>query len=162
MDIPQLIIVRYKRNATKDSNKIEEKKPKNILEAFLNDDVDPASQLVARYNGSEESSELLSSSPIQSSLFSFSGLGLQWGLPEGSFHPGGLFASVGHVGNMGFGISPNSPNSRDNNGGFKVPYTDLYVKYVSSPEGFRIVGVPELIDEEGVGLNLKSRLQILH
>ncbi|THG00375.1 hypothetical protein TEA_004024 [Camellia sinensis var. sinensis] len=28
-----------------------------MLEAFLNDDVDPASQLVARYNGSEESSE---------------------------------------------------------------------------------------------------------
>ncbi|CAL5362291.1 unnamed protein product [Camellia sinensis] len=53
-NIPQLIIVRYKRNATEDSNKIEEKKPKNILEAFLNDDVDPASQLVARYNGSEE------------------------------------------------------------------------------------------------------------
>ncbi|CAL5441758.1 unnamed protein product [Camellia sinensis] len=51
-DIPQLIIVRYKRNATKDSIKIEEKKPKNMLEAFLNDNVDPASQLVARYNGS--------------------------------------------------------------------------------------------------------------
>ena len=87
-------------------------------------------------------------------FFSSSGLGLQWSLPEGSFHPGGLFASVGLVGNMGFGISPNSPNSRDNNGGFKVPYTDLYVKYVSSPEGFRIVGVPELLDEEG---NLKKK-----
>ncbi|XP_028064836.1 uncharacterized protein LOC114267940 [Camellia sinensis] len=37
----------------------EEKKPKNMLEAFLNDDVDPASQLVARYNGSEESSEII-------------------------------------------------------------------------------------------------------
>ncbi|CAL5444909.1 unnamed protein product [Camellia sinensis] len=35
------------------------KKPKNMLEAFLNDDVDPASQLVARYNGSEESSEII-------------------------------------------------------------------------------------------------------
>ncbi|KAI7995370.1 hypothetical protein LOK49_LG11G01538 [Camellia lanceoleosa] len=87
-------------------------------------------------------------------FFSSSGLGLQWSLPDGSFHPGGLFASVGQVGNMGFGISPNSPNSRDNNDGFKVPYTDLYVKYVSSPEGFRIVGVPELIDEEG---NLKKK-----
>ncbi|CAL5362244.1 unnamed protein product [Camellia sinensis] len=59
IDIPQLIIVHYKRNATKDSIKIEEKKPKNILEAFLNDDVDPASQLVTRYNGSEESSEII-------------------------------------------------------------------------------------------------------
>ncbi|CAL5444891.1 unnamed protein product [Camellia sinensis] len=64
-DIPQLIIVRYKRNATKDSNKIEEKKPKNILEPFLNDDVDPASQLVARYNGSEESSEQSSSGSLR-------------------------------------------------------------------------------------------------
>ncbi|CAL5444861.1 unnamed protein product [Camellia sinensis] len=59
IDIPQLIIVCYKRNATEDSIKIEEKKPKNMLEAFLNDDVDPASQLVARYNGSEESSEII-------------------------------------------------------------------------------------------------------
>ncbi|GMQ10673.1 hypothetical protein CsSME_00053587 [Camellia sinensis var. sinensis] len=58
-DVPQLIIVRYKRNATEDSIKNEEKKPKNMLEAFLNDDVDPASQLVARYNGSEESSEII-------------------------------------------------------------------------------------------------------
>ncbi|XP_028115136.1 uncharacterized protein LOC114313023 [Camellia sinensis] len=58
-DVPQLIIVRYKRNATEDSIKNEEKKPKNMLEAFLNDDVDPASQLVARYNGSEESLEII-------------------------------------------------------------------------------------------------------
>ncbi|GFZ03568.1 hypothetical protein Acr_16g0001920 [Actinidia rufa] len=52
-DVPQLIIVRYKRDAIEESIKIE-KKPKNILEAFQNDDMDPASQLVARYNGSEE------------------------------------------------------------------------------------------------------------
>ncbi|XP_028056120.1 uncharacterized protein LOC114260243 isoform X2 [Camellia sinensis] len=57
-DVPQLIIVRYKRNATEDSIKIEEKKLKNMLEAFPNDDVDLASQLVARYNGSKESSEV--------------------------------------------------------------------------------------------------------
>ncbi|XP_028071928.1 uncharacterized protein LOC114274232 [Camellia sinensis] len=57
-DIPQLIIVCYKRNATEDSIKIVEKRPKNMLEAFLNDDVDLASQLVARYNSSEESSEV--------------------------------------------------------------------------------------------------------
>ncbi|KAI8543321.1 hypothetical protein RHMOL_Rhmol08G0207600 [Rhododendron molle] len=52
-DVPQLLIVRYKRNASEDSIKID-RKPKNILEAFHDDDVDPASQLVARYNGSEE------------------------------------------------------------------------------------------------------------
>ncbi|CAL5362257.1 unnamed protein product [Camellia sinensis] len=34
--------------------KLRGKKPKNMLEAFLNDDVDPASQLLVRYNGSEE------------------------------------------------------------------------------------------------------------
>ncbi|XP_057504244.1 adenine nucleotide transporter BT1, chloroplastic/mitochondrial-like [Actinidia eriantha] len=83
-----------------------------------------------------------------------SGLGIQWSLPEGSLHPGGLFASVGQMGNMGFGISPNPPNSQNsnnNNGGFKLPYTDLYVKYVSSAEGFRIGGVSE--EEE----NLKKK-----
>ncbi|CAL5362261.1 unnamed protein product [Camellia sinensis] len=58
-DVPQLIIVRYKMNATEDSIQIEEKKPKNMLEAFLNDDVDLASQLVAWYNGSEESSKII-------------------------------------------------------------------------------------------------------
>ncbi|CAK9169636.1 unnamed protein product [Ilex paraguariensis] len=87
-------------------------------------------------------------------------LGFQWSLQGGNFHPGGLFASVGQMGNMGFGVSPNSPNSRDNNGGFKLPYTDLYAKYVSSPEGFKIVGVPE---EEGAlkkrgGLKLKVKV----
>ncbi|KAM3759308.1 hypothetical protein ACB098_01G110700 [Castanea mollissima] len=62
-----------------------------------------------------------------------------WNLQDGSpyFHPGGLFASVGQVG-MGFGVSPNPSDSRDN-GGVKVPHSDLYAKYVSSIEGFRIV-----------------------
>ncbi|KAF7135819.1 hypothetical protein RHSIM_Rhsim08G0152800 [Rhododendron simsii] len=57
-DLPQLLIVRYKRNASEDSIKID-RKPKNILEAFHDDDVDPASQLVARYNGSEEIPEII-------------------------------------------------------------------------------------------------------
>ncbi|CAL5362277.1 unnamed protein product [Camellia sinensis] len=39
--------------------KLRGKKPKNMLEAFLNDDVDPASQLLVRYNGSEESLEII-------------------------------------------------------------------------------------------------------
>ncbi|OVA00446.1 Mitochondrial carrier protein [Macleaya cordata] len=86
--------------------------------------------------------------------------GLQWSLSEGSYHPGGLFASVGQMG-MGFGISPNSPNPRDN--GLKLPYTDLYVKYVSSPEfGFRIVGIPqeatgEIVEEIEEGLMKKKK-----
>lgn len=76
---------------------------------------------------------------------------LQWSSINGidNFHPeGGLFACVGQMG-MGFGVSPNPPNPQDNGGGsFKLPYMDLYVKYVSSPEGFKIVGVPEAIEED--------------
>uniref|UniRef100_A0A5B6ZKU4 Adenine nucleotide transporter BT1 n=1 Tax=Davidia involucrata TaxID=16924 RepID=A0A5B6ZKU4_DAVIN len=94
-------------------------------------------------------------------FFSGCELGFPWSLQDGSFHPGGLFASVNQVGNMGFGISPNSPNSKDNNGGLKLPYSDLNVKYLSSPEGFRIVGKPE---EEGCvkkrgGLKLKVKVR---
>ncbi|XP_052208976.1 adenine nucleotide transporter BT1, chloroplastic/mitochondrial-like [Diospyros lotus] len=96
-------------------------------------------------------------------FWSGSELGIQWSLPEGGLHPGGLFACVGQVGNMGFGISPNPSNSRDNNGGFKLPYTDLYVKYVSLPEGFRVVGIPEGKEEEGLkkkrcGMKLKIKV----
>ncbi|KAG2691501.1 hypothetical protein I3843_08G012900 [Carya illinoinensis] len=85
-------------------------------------------------------------------LFSVCDLGSQWSLQEGFFHPGGLFASVGQVG-MGFGVSPNPPDSRDNRG-VKVPYTDLYAKYTSSPEGVRIVGVRE---EEGIVKKKKTK-----
>ncbi|KAF8389101.1 hypothetical protein HHK36_025786 [Tetracentron sinense] len=102
-------------------------------------------------------------------LFSSSQMGFQWSIQDDCFHPGGLFACVGRMG-MGFGVSPNSPNSRDN--GVKLPYTDLYVKYVSSPEsGFRIVGIPEMVSgeeteavEEGImkkkrgGLKLKVKI----
>ena len=66
---------------------------------------------------------------LEAKIYGFcsgSGLGIQWSLLEGSLHPGGLFASVSQMGNMGFGISPNPPNSQDNNnGGFMLPYTDV-------------------------------------
>lgn len=81
-------------------------------------------------------------------------LGLQWSISEESYQTlpptGGLFASIGQMGSVGFGggVSPNPSNSKDNEGGFKLPYMDLYVKYVSSPEGFKIVGIPEAIEEE--------------
>lgn len=52
-DVPRLFIVRYKRNFTEDNMKVETK-PKNIWDTLQGDDVDPASQLVARYNGSDE------------------------------------------------------------------------------------------------------------
>lgn len=90
-------------------------------------------------------------------LFSGVELGFQWTAQEDCFHPGGLFASVGQVG-MGFGVSPNSPNNRDNEG-LKIPCTDLYVKYVSSPEGVRIVGIPE-VNEEGIMKKKKKALKL--
>ncbi|KAJ8772994.1 hypothetical protein K2173_028171 [Erythroxylum novogranatense] len=58
VDIPRLFIVRYKRNATQEEVKIQHK-PKNIFSVFEDEDVDPASQLVARYNSSEEISEII-------------------------------------------------------------------------------------------------------
>ncbi|CDP13493.1 unnamed protein product [Coffea canephora] len=89
----------------------------------------------------------------------------QWSLlPDDNLYPvGGLFASVGQVGNMGFGVSPNSPNPRGENqkDGFKLPCTDLYVKYVSSPEGFKIVGIPEeegAVKKKKTGLKLKVKV----
>lgn len=98
-------------------------------------------------------------------------LGLQWSAPNESYQElpqiGGLFASVGQMGSsMGFGggVPPNPPtNSKDSEGGFKLPYMDLYIKYVSSPEGFKIVGIPEAIEEEKArkkngGLKLKVKV----
>lgn len=79
-------------------------------------------------------------------------------LQDGFSHPvgfGGLFASVGQVNGVGFGGV--SPNPRDNNNGHKLPYADLYVKYVSSPEGLRIPGgVPEGTAEEESASNRKK------
>ncbi|KAA8523027.1 hypothetical protein F0562_009450 [Nyssa sinensis] len=73
--------------------------------------------------------------------FSNSGIGFLWCPRDDGFHHGSLFASVGQMG-MGFGISPNSPNSTGN--GAKLPYANLGTKYVSLPEsGFQIVGISE-------------------
>lgn len=90
----------------------------------------------------------------QDGFFSLCDLGSQRSLQEGFFHPGGLFASVGQVG-MGFGVSPNPPDSRDN-GCAKVPFTELHAKYMSSLEGFRIAGVREE-GEEGVAKQKKTK-----
>nr|GLL17278.1 adenine nucleotide transporter BT1, chloroplastic/mitochondrial [Ipomoea trifida] len=63
-------------------------------------------------------------------------LGFQWSLQDANFCPGGLFACVGQMGgNMSVGVSsPDPSDSRDENGGFKLPYFDLYAKYISSLE----------------------------
>ncbi|KAL0323680.1 UNVERIFIED_CONTAM: Adenine nucleotide transporter BT1, chloroplastic/mitochondrial [Sesamum calycinum] len=84
-------------------------------------------------------------------FLSNSRLGLQWNLQDCNFYPGGgLFASVSQMGN-------------NENGGFKLPCADLLVKYVSLPEGFKILGMTE--EEKGLvnkkkksGLRLKIKI----
>ncbi|CAK7344467.1 unnamed protein product [Dovyalis caffra] len=56
-DVPKLFIVRYKRNASENDVKVETK-PKNIFNMFEDENADTASQLVARYNGSDETPQL--------------------------------------------------------------------------------------------------------
>ncbi|XP_021737959.1 adenine nucleotide transporter BT1, chloroplastic/mitochondrial-like [Chenopodium quinoa] len=89
-------------------------------------------------------------------------LGLQWSIPEESSHQPlkrGVFANVGQVG-YGGGVPPNPTNPKDNEGGFKVPLMDLYVKYVSSPEGFKIVGIPEGVEEGEKAKKKKNGLKL--
>ncbi|KAK1565010.1 hypothetical protein Q3G72_016772 [Acer saccharum] len=57
-DVPRLFIVRYKRNATAENIKVA-RKPKNIWDVWQDEEVDPASQLVVRYNGSNEIPEVI-------------------------------------------------------------------------------------------------------
>ncbi|KAL3528409.1 hypothetical protein ACH5RR_007731 [Cinchona calisaya] len=59
IDVPRLLLVRYERNVTDDGNKIE-RQPRNIFEALQHSEPDPASQLVAKYMGSDEIPEIIS------------------------------------------------------------------------------------------------------
>ncbi|GAB2289674.1 hypothetical protein Dimus_023981 [Dionaea muscipula] len=52
-DSPHVVIVRYMRNNSMDDVQVPKRKP-NILFGGDQDDVDPAAQLVARYNGSDD------------------------------------------------------------------------------------------------------------
>ncbi|KAM7269149.1 hypothetical protein ACFE04_024646 [Oxalis oulophora] len=56
-DVPAVFIVRYKRNSTEETTNTE-KKPKSPL-AFNFEEPDPAAQLVVRYNGTEEVTEII-------------------------------------------------------------------------------------------------------
>ncbi|XP_057799917.1 adenine nucleotide transporter BT1, chloroplastic/mitochondrial-like [Salvia miltiorrhiza] len=81
-----------------------------------------------------------------------SNLGLQWNLQDCNFYPGGgLFASVSQMGN-------------NENGGFKLPYADLLVKYVSLPEGFKTLGLSEeeseLVDSKKKNKGLKLKIKV--
>ncbi|KAG4144010.1 hypothetical protein ERO13_D05G009700v2 [Gossypium hirsutum] len=83
-------------------------------------------------------------------LFSICDLGSQWSLEPNTSYPGGLFASVGQMG-MGFGVSPNSPNPR--NDGTKPPFSDLFVKYLP----FRVIELPE---GEAASTKKKKKLEL--
>ncbi|XP_057776431.1 adenine nucleotide transporter BT1, chloroplastic/mitochondrial-like [Salvia miltiorrhiza] len=83
--------------------------------------------------------EMKSLSFKKSGISSDSQLRLQWSNQDCNFYPGGgLFASV-QMGDNG-------------NGGLKLPYADLLVKYVSLPEGFKNLG-----EEKGLGEKKKKR-----
>lgn len=56
-DVAQLFIVRYKRNSTEENLK-PERKTNNMWDALQEQELDSASQLVARYNGSAETPEV--------------------------------------------------------------------------------------------------------
>lgn len=95
-------------------------------------------------------------------LFTNSGIGFLW-CPHDDrcYHTGGLFASVGQMG-MGYGTSPNSPNSADK--GLKSPLPNAFAKYIFPEPDFQAVGVPELVggetielDDEGVLKNKKVK-----
>ncbi|MCL7031837.1 hypothetical protein MKW94_029295 [Papaver nudicaule] len=60
IDVPQIIIVRYKRNSTKqDEPKAAKRQPKTIWDTFEEDNEDLASQLVAKYDGTMETPEII-------------------------------------------------------------------------------------------------------
>ncbi|KAM0982684.1 hypothetical protein ACFX2I_015546 [Malus domestica] len=58
IDVPQLFIVRYKRNVTEESEE-PEKKPKTIWDGLQDQELDPASRLVAKYNGSDNTWKII-------------------------------------------------------------------------------------------------------
>lgn len=60
-DVPRLFIVRYKRNSTENELMAKRKaKAKNIWNTYQEENINVASQLVARYNGSEDVHEVCS------------------------------------------------------------------------------------------------------
>ncbi|CAN6717759.1 unnamed protein product [Malus baccata var. baccata] len=58
IDVPQLFIVRYKRNVTEEGEE-PEKKPKTIWDGLQHQELDPASRLLAKYNGSDNTRKII-------------------------------------------------------------------------------------------------------
>ncbi|GMI94646.1 EMBRYO DEFECTIVE 104, suppressor of high stearate content 1, SODIUM HYPERSENSITIVE 1 [Hibiscus trionum] len=82
-------------------------------------------------------------------FFSIYDSGSQWCVEQNNCYPVGLFASVGQMG-MGFGVSPSSPNPRDN-GGIKAPFSELFLKYLPFEEKLEA-------SSKKVGLKLKIKV----
>jgi len=90
-------------------------------------------------------------------FLSFQGLGFSWNSQDDVYPTGGLFASVGQMGIGGFGLSPNSPNPRDNSVNSKS--TDLLAKYVSPEFGYRAIGIPMETVVEAAGIVKEDNLK---
>ena len=57
VDVPRLVLVRYKRNDTEVNKKVEDNSMK-MFAAIASGDVDPTSQLVALYKGLDETPQV--------------------------------------------------------------------------------------------------------
>lgn len=66
-EIPRLFIVRYKRNST-EREAMAKRKTNNVWNIYQEEDTNVASQLVARYNGSEDVQEVCTSICCHSQL----------------------------------------------------------------------------------------------
>ncbi|KAK4481195.1 hypothetical protein RD792_012077 [Penstemon davidsonii] len=89
-------------------------------------------------------------------LFPNSGIGFLWCPQDENSHLGGLFASVGQMG-MGFGISPNTPNSNENT--LKLPPSILVGKNVLPEPQLCVNGSPELVGDEAWEVGKEGVLQ---
>ncbi|KAK7410268.1 hypothetical protein VNO78_00923 [Psophocarpus tetragonolobus] len=84
-------------------------------------------------------------------FFSVTNLGFQSG--DGYYQFGGLFASVGQMG-MGVGMQPSDPSNSRDNGGMKLPFNELSLKYVQSQGNEEVVG-----EKRKGGLTLKLKIR---
>jgi solute carrier family 25 phosphate transporter 23/24/25/41 len=89
-------------------------------------------------------------------FFSVSDLGSQ-SHHEDYYYPGGLFASVGQMG-IGFGVQqPNPPDSSQNGDDPKLPFNELYVKYIQSLWKFEPNGVKNVNGEGEEVVKVKNK-----
>ncbi|KAL8239754.1 hypothetical protein R6Q59_016321 [Mikania micrantha] len=92
-------------------------------------------------------------------LFTNSGIGFLWCPRDEHFsQSGGFFASVGQMGNGGFGgVTPNSKNTDPPGGGIKLPYSSKFVSSSTTESSYRVVGVPEIETDQDLVGELKKK-----